>query len=99
MGFGLLGMGVATVGAGVVLGLEALGARDAYNAGPTQSSFDHAQSLATWTSVALIGGGVIAVGGGVLAFLPTAPRGSGSAVATRLTLVPTLGGALVRGAF
>jgi hypothetical protein len=101
VGFGLLGMGVATAGAGVVLGLEALGARDAYNAGPTQSSFDHAQSLAVWTDVALIAGGVIAVGGGVLAFLPTAPGAAGAAASQRtgLTVVPTVGGALVRGTF
>jgi hypothetical protein len=98
VGFGLLGMGVATAGAGVVLGLEALGARDAYNAAPTQSSFDHAQSLAVWTDVALIAGGVLAIGGGVLAFLP-APPGAAASPRAGLTVVPTVGGALVRGTF
>jgi hypothetical protein len=100
VGFGLLGVGVATAGAGIVLGIEALSARDAYNAGPTQASFDHAQSLATWTDIALIAGGVIAVGGGVLAFLPSAsatPAAGPPPVG--ITVAPTLGGAIVRGTF
>jgi len=97
-------MGVATVGAGVVLGLEALGAKNTYNAGPTQASFTYANGLATATDVLLIGGGVLTVLGGVLAFLPSAasapsPVPVGAAQTVRVSLEPTVRGAILRGTF
>jgi tetratricopeptide (TPR) repeat protein len=99
-GFALLGVGVATVGAGVGLGLAADGAKNAYDAGPTLASYDHAQSLAMWTDIALIGGAVVTVGGAVLAFLPSpAPAPRPQPIGGSFTILPTLGGAVARGTF
>ena len=99
---GVAGVGVGSLVFGAVLGSNALGARDAYNAAPTREAYDHATSLATWTDVALIAGGVCVAGGVVLWFWPT-PKGDGASAASRqrgphqepeatVSLVPTLNG-------
>jgi hypothetical protein len=70
LGFVLAGTGGALVLSGVVLGTQALAAGDAYNASPTREGYDHATSLATWTSLALVGGIVVAAAGVTLALVP-----------------------------
>lgn len=70
IGVGVAGLGVAALGATAILGSEANGAKDAYNAGPTREAYDHASSLQTFTNVALIAGGVLLVGGIVLVVVP-----------------------------
>jgi hypothetical protein len=69
-GFAALGAGGALLLAGVVLGSEALGARDAYRGAPTRDGFDHATELQTWTNVAFVAGGVVAATGVVLLVWP-----------------------------
>jgi hypothetical protein len=70
IGIGVAGLGVGVLAGGVVLGVSALDAKDTYNAAPTRSAFDHANGLATWTTVALIAGGVLTAGGVALAVIP-----------------------------
>ncbi len=70
IGVGVAGAGVAILGGGIVLGLSANGAKDAYNASPSREAFDHASSLQTLTNVALIAGVLVAAGGVVLVVLP-----------------------------
>ena len=106
IGVTLIGVGGAILLSGVVLGLNANGARDAYDAGPTRAAFDHATSLQTWTNVAFVTGGVLAAGGIALVVWPS-PRGHAiggkTAESARLEPVlrvaPSLGGAVVQGAF
>lgn len=69
-GVGVAGLGVAVLGAGAVLGINANGAKDAYDARPSREAFDHAASLETWTNVAFITGAVCLIGGIVLVVLP-----------------------------
>jgi hypothetical protein len=69
-GVGVAGLGVAVLGAGAVLGINANGAKDAYDARPSREAFDHASSLETWTNVAFIAGAVCVAGGVVLVVLP-----------------------------
>lgn len=69
-GVGVAGLGVAALGGTVVLGINANGAKDAYDAAPTRQAYDHASSLQTWTNVSLVAGLVLAAGGAVLIFLP-----------------------------
>ncbi len=92
IGVGVAGLGVAVLGAGAVLGIQANGAKDAYDAGPTREAFDHASSLETWTNVALISGAVALAGGIVLVVLP---EGDGGEARVHMGLGPrgaTLGG-------
>ncbi|HTQ45631.1 MAG TPA: hypothetical protein VMI75_22885, partial [Polyangiaceae bacterium] len=63
VGLTLMGVGGATLLAGVVLGLEAQDAKNAYDAAPVQATYDHASSMQTWTTVAFVAGGVLAAGG------------------------------------
>lgn len=84
-----IGIGVAGVAGTAILGVEGLGARDAYDDTPTRSTFDHAHSLQTWTNVFLVGSAVFLVGGAVLYFLP-APATNGH---VRIGVAPAPGGA------
>ena len=93
IGVGVAGIGLAAIGSGVVLGLEANSAKDAYNAGPTRESFDHASSLQTWTNVALISGAVLVAGGVALVVIPD----GGARPAVRVGPAP--GGAVMIGTF
>ena len=94
IGFAAIGVGAATLAAGVLLGTQALDARDAYNATPTHATLDHAQALQTWTTVAFVAGGVVAAGGLVLVLLP-----GGKPKTAALDLRPTLGGLRLGGGF
>ncbi len=97
IGFGVAGAGVASLGAGIILGVNALSARDAYNAGPTQVAYDHATSLQTWTDVTFVAGGVLVAAGVTLALWP-APKTDPRREPT-VSLAPSFGGAIVRGIF
>lgn len=123
VGFSAIGLGAMGLVSGVILGLSANDAADAYNAGPTRQSFDHANGLATWTTIAFVTGGVFVAGGVVLVLLPesksspaatpsdaspeakpSTPSGKPTDLETppkepALSFVPTLGGAMLRGAF
>jgi hypothetical protein len=79
VGFVALGAAGVALLSGGLLGAEALDARDAYRAGPTQASFDHAENLQRWTDAAWIAGGVLAVGGLALVLWPTPRRADASA--------------------
>ena len=92
LGVALLGAGVATAGAAIVLGLEGLGARDAYDAHPTREGLDHASSLQTMTNVAWISAALLGGGGAALVFWPSA-----SPTSVRVGALP--GGVAVRGSF
>jgi hypothetical protein len=95
LGFAAAGAGIASIGAGIVLGVSALSARDAYNAAPTLAAYNHTIGLQTWTDVAFIAGGALAVGGVALIVWPSpSPKGEPA-----LSLAPAPGGFLVRGAF
>jgi hypothetical protein len=91
-GVGLLGVGIASLGAGLLLGINANGAKDAYDAAPSREGFDHASSLELWTNVALIAGGVLAAGGLTLMVVPI-----GREVRVKVAGAP--GGMLLRGTF
>jgi hypothetical protein len=95
IGVGVAGVGVGALVGGIVLGVSALDARDAYNAAPSQPSYDHANSLATWTTVALVAGGAMVAGGVALALWP-APKPKAEPT---VALVPAPGGAVLRGVF
>ncbi len=93
IGFGLMGLGAASLGAALILGLETIDARNAFNASPSRPLYDHEQTLQTWTNVSLIAGSVLFVGGATLAIWPA---GGGEA---RVGLAPTPGGARLVGRF
>jgi hypothetical protein len=99
VGLTLMGVGGATLLAGVVLGLEAEDAKNAYNAAPVQATYDHASSMQTWTTVAFVAGGVLAAGGVALFLWPSHGQASEPATAAGVQVVPGLGGAAIRGAF
>ena len=100
VGLTLMGVGGATLLAGVVLGLEAEDAKNAYDAAPVQATYDHASSLQTWTTVAFVAGGVLAAGGIALFLWPShAQPTEPSTTTTGVEIVPGLGGAAIRGAF
>ena len=94
VGVGIAGVGVAALGAGAILGTNANGAKDAYDAAPTRAAFDHASSLETWTNVALISGALLVAGGVVLVVLPSSDRPEG-----RVKVGAAPGGLVVGGTF
>ena len=75
IGWAALGGGVLIGGAAVALGVAALDQRDAYDASGHRDADarDAAAGLRTWTNVAWVGAGVLALGGVVL--LLAAPSG------------------------
>lgn len=92
IGVGVAGVGVAALGSAIILGLSANDAKDAYGAGPTRESFDHASSLGTWTNVALVSSALLVAGGAVLVLWPDKDDG-------RVRVGATPGGAVVTGKF
>lgn len=95
VGIAATGVGGATLLAGVLLGVEANDAKNAYVASPAQATYNHASSLQTWTNVAFIAGGVITAAGVVLIVWPA--LGSSGPARAEVSVVP--GGMLVKGAF
>jgi hypothetical protein len=91
LGFVAVGVGGAAILSGIVLGTQALSARDAYNEAPSRAGFDHAESLATWTTVSFVAGGLIAAAGVALIVWPEAPA--------RATVGMSPQGVALRGAF
>jgi len=86
IGLSLVGASVLGLGAGVVLGTQALSAKDAYDAAPSRAAFDHANGLATWSTVAFVAGGVLAAGGVTLLVLPSDKKTNARVVPTGLGL-------------
>lgn len=100
VGFIAIGTGGAMLLSGIVLGSEAIGARDTYRGAPTQFAYDHASELQMWTDVAFIAGAVIAAGGVALVIWPSSkPSVEPAAKTENLSLVPLPGGLLLKGAF
>lgn len=93
-GFALVGAGIVGVGAGVVLGVQALDAKGAYDDAPTRRTYDHASALQTWTNVAFIAGGALAVAGVALLVWPAGAEGK-----AKVTAVARPGGLALEGAF
>ncbi len=91
-GVGVGALGVAALGAGIILGTSANDAGDAYNAAPTRASFDHASSLQTWTNVSFVSGVVLVAGGVALIVLPLGERMDG-----RVRVGATPGGLVIGG--
>ncbi len=95
VGFTAIGLGAASLGATIVLGLSTIDARNAFNAAPSKPLFDHEQTLQTCTNVALVAGAVLAVGGVVLVLWPAAPATGDVTVG----VAPGVGGGSVVGSF
>jgi hypothetical protein len=95
------GAGVALLG-GLLLGSEALSARDAYDGARTNATFDHASNLEHWTDVAWVTTGVLAATGLVLVLWPSSRGGqapaqghaplSGTPVDARAMVAPVVAG-------
>lgn len=69
-GVGVTGVGAAFLVSGIVLGINANGAGEAYDVKPTRESYDHASSLQTWTNVAFISSALFVAGGLALVLWP-----------------------------
>ena len=91
VGFGVAGLGVASLAASAILGVSTLDGRDAYRTSRTQDAYDHVRMLQTWTNVTLVAGAVLAVGGVALVLWPAKDR--------RPAVAATVNGMLVQGAF
>jgi hypothetical protein len=101
-------LGVAALGAagtalpvGILLGVQALDARDAFDAGPSQAAYDHVHALQAWTNVAFVSSGVLLATGLALVFWPwrTAPASPPAASAPALVVGIGPGGASAEGIF
>lgn len=104
IGFTAIGVGVGAAVSALVVGLQALSAGNAYDAAPSREGFDHANTLATWTTVLWISAGVFVAGGVTLVLLPEKSSPSSEKPDepkkdARLELAPSLGGLWLRGAF
>lgn len=71
IGFGLLGLGVASAAGAMAFGASALDARDAYRTNQTQEGYDHARGLQTTTNVAWSLAAAFLVSGAVCLFWPS----------------------------
>jgi hypothetical protein len=98
IGFGVLGLGAASLVSAAILGASALDAKDAYASAKTQESYDHVRTVQAWSNVTLIAGLVMVAGGITLAVWPSPNRDKGAPSArASAALVP--GGAVLRGSF
>jgi hypothetical protein len=92
VGYGLIGSGVAAFLGSAVLWSLAEDAKSSFIAQPTDTTYDHARRLETWTNVAWISGTALALGGAALAFWP-----AGASSPVTATVAPT--GFDLRGTF
>ena len=95
VGVGVIGAAVAATGAAVTVGIEALRARDAYNAHPTRESFDHASSMQLVTNVTWATAGLLTAGGFTLLLWPRAPNNTSWTGSVQVA--PGPGGLAMRG--
>jgi hypothetical protein len=98
-GLVLAGIGAASLGASAILWSEAQGAKDVYDAKPTQEGFDHGGSLEKWTNITLIAGGILLVGGVTLFVIPAGKTHAKVGAAPRFEIAATPSGALWKGRF
>jgi len=100
VGFGVTGLGVASLAASALLGASTLDGRDAYRSARTQDAYDHVRMLQTWTNVTLVAGAVLVAGGVALILWPANRRpGSSAYPIASLDVAPAANGILVRGSF
>jgi len=71
IGYSAMGAGVLSAGVAITLGFKTMSARDDFEADHTQSSYDDAKGLRTWTNVAWAGAVVLGGVGAALVFWPT----------------------------
>lgn len=95
------GVGVAAIGAGVFVGIQAKSKRDDAQNNPVskdaEAEFDSAKSMATTANILLIGGTVVAAGGVTWALLGGGKKAEPSSAKLHLRVVPggiRLGGTL-----
>jgi hypothetical protein len=81
-GWVVIGAAGAVLLSAVLLGIEALDARDVYDADPTRATSSHALNLQRWTNVAWVAGGVLLGGGLVLVVWPTPHPSATNALGT-----------------
>lgn len=79
VGFGVLGLGVASLTSAAVLGFSTIDARDAYRSTRSQADYDHVRSLQTATNITWIAGAALVAGGAALVLWPTGSRTTVSA--------------------
>ncbi len=70
VGFGVLGLGLASLGAAAILGANALDAKDAYASSRTADAYDHVRTVQAWSNVALVTGLLLTAGGVALVMWP-----------------------------
>jgi hypothetical protein len=97
LGIGFIGTGLAAAGAATILGLEALGSKDAYQAHPNRESFDHASSMQTMTNIAWASAAVMTVAGVTLVLWPARPKDTSFKGSVGVSPAP--GGLTLRGAW
>ena len=71
VGFGVIGLGVASLAGAAVLGFTTNDARDAYKTSRTQDEYDHVRTLQSATNIMLVTGAVLAAGGVALVLWPS----------------------------
>jgi hypothetical protein len=104
-GLVIAGIGAASLGASAIMWGQAQGAKDVYDAKPTQEGFDHGESLQQWTNITLIAGGILLAGGVTLFVLPAGKSQAKTGAAQFNTASPKLAvaatptGALLKGQF
>lgn len=108
IGFSAIGVGGAAAVSALIVGLQAVSAGNAYDAAPTREGYNHANALATWSTVLWISAGVFVAAGVTLVLIPEksgtdkekpADDKSKSNADARLLVAPTVGGLVLRGAF
>lgn len=95
IGFTAIGLGAVSLGGTVLLGLQTINARDAFNESPSRALYDHEQTLRTWTNVTLVAGAVLVLGGVALVVWPSSP----SSGEVTVGVAPSPGGGSLVGTF